>query len=622
MSVLRSSLFLILILTLVPVHSQQVEDHKDLIVHFNELSESVEKARLADSLFILFRGEDLPKAINYLREGLEIARSIDYKEGEALALLNLGKFHGRQRQLDSIRFYFEKATILYKELDKPEILFDALHRWVRLENLEGQFQNALELSQESMDLANEENNGLMLSDALQRRATIYLDKGEYKLAIEELVKASRILDTLQPPQLVKKAIVDVGIGRTELLLGNYNGALEMLGQGLKVFIAQNEDMWQAIAYMEIAAVYYDEKKWALSLKNYDAALEISRKNDRDDFIAAILGNMGGVHIEQEEYDKALSYLFEGNRIAEKHGSITNQVISLNDIASAYYGKKDFSNAADYYTRAIILADSIESLDVLSDAYLERARVYEAMKEYKKALEDQKNFQITHDSVYNIAKSEQIEALKTQYETEKKEQQIALQENEIALLEEKQRASTLQNILLVLGILALGAVFGLTYYGLRQRMKRNRAVREKLDAELAFKKKELTTHALHLAKKNEVLESIKQRANELKLSESPNGYKELISTINFDQQDDKNWENFTQYFEQVHKDFSKTVKTRYPEITKNELRLMALLKMNLSSKEIATILNISSEGIKKARYRLRKKLDISSEESLQEMVLSL
>ncbi|MGB5236435.1 MAG: LuxR C-terminal-related transcriptional regulator, partial [Flavobacteriaceae bacterium] len=60
----------------------------------------------------------------------------------------------------------------------------------------------------------------------------------------------------------------------------------------------------------------------------------------------------------------------------------------------------------------------------------------------------------------------------------------------------------------------------------------------------------------------------------------------------------------------------------PEITKNELRLMALLKMNLSSKEIATILNISSEGIKKARYRLRKKLDISSEESLQEMVLSL
>ncbi|MGB5692090.1 MAG: tetratricopeptide repeat protein [Flavobacteriaceae bacterium] len=582
----------------------------------------MEKARLADTLFILFRGEDLPRAINYLRKGLEIARTIDYKEGEALALLNLGKFHERQRQLDSIRFYYKKATNLYKELEKPALLFDALHRWVRLENLEGQFQNALALSQESIALAKEENNGIMLSDALQRRATIYLDKAEYELAIEELVNASRILDTIQPPQLVKKAIVDVGIGRTELMLANYKVALEKLRQGLEVFIDQNEEMWQAITYMEIAAVYYDEKKWAQSIENYEAALKISRKNNRDDFIAAIFGNMGGVFIEQEQYDEALNYLFEGNRIAEKHGSINNQVISLNDIASAYYGKKDYSRAVDYYSKAIILADSIGSLDVLSDAYLERAKAFEAMQEYKKALEDQKNFQTANDSVFNIAKSEQIEALKTQYETEKKEQQIALQENEIALLEEKQRASTLQNILLVLGILAISAVFALTYYGLRQRMKRNRAVREKLDADLAFKKKELTTHALHLAKKNELLESIKQRASELKLSDSPNGYKELISTINFDQQDDKNWENFTQYFEQVHKDFSKTVKTRYPEITKNELRLMALLKMNLSSKEIATILNISSEGIKKARYRLRKKLDISSEESLQEMVLSL
>jgi DNA-binding CsgD family transcriptional regulator len=65
-----------------------------------------------------------------------------------------------------------------------------------------------------------------------------------------------------------------------------------------------------------------------------------------------------------------------------------------------------------------------------------------------------------------------------------------------------------------------------------------------------------------------------------------------------------------------------VKDRYPEITSNELRLMALLKMNLSSKEIANILNITPEGIKKARYRLRKKMNISSDESLQGQIISL
>ena len=74
--------------------------------------------------------------------------------------------------------------------------------------------------------------------------------------------------------------------------------------------------------------------------------------------------------------------------------------------------------------------------------------------------------------------------------------------------------------------------------------------------------------------------------------------------------------------QDHKDFNSTVKQKFPNVTNNELRLMTLLKMNLSSKEIASILNISPDGIKKARYRLRKKLNISSEESLSDLILSL
>lgn len=170
----------------------------------------------------------------------------------------------------------------------------------------------------------------------------------------------------------------------------------------------------------------------------------------------------------------------------------------------------------------------------------------------------------------------------------------------------------------LSLLALG--FG--FYGFRQRTKKNKLEKEKVESELAFKKKELTTHALHLAKKNEVLENVKQKAAALKTSESGRGYQQLIQTINFDQQDDKNWENFIQYFEQVHKDFNRTVRERYPEVTKNELRLMALLKMNLSTKEIANILNISIAGVKKAGNRLRKKLEITPEESLEELVITI
>ena len=132
----------------------------------------------------------------------------------------------------------------------------------------------------------------------------------------------------------------------------------------------------------------------------------------------------------------------------------------------------------------------------------------------------------------------------------------------------------------------------------------------------------TSPGLHLAKKNEVLENVKEKAKALKDKDGVSGYQELIKTINFDQQDDKNWESFTQYFEQVHKNFASDAKKRYPDISKNELRFMALLKMNLSSKEIATILNISADGIKKARQRLRKKMGLTPQDSLENTVLSI
>ena len=155
------------------------------------------------------------------------------------------------------------------------------------------------------------------------------------------------------------------------------------------------------------------------------------------------------------------------------------------------------------------------------------------------------------------------------------------------------------------------------------MKRNKLVKEKLDAELDFKKKELTTHALHLAKKNELLEGLKQKANELKTSENTtNGYQQLIRTIDFDLKDDNNWENFAHYFQQVHKDFNQNVAKKYPEVTPNELRLISLVKMNLSIKEMANILNISVPGVKKARQRLRKKMDLSTKDSLEMAVLEI
>ncbi|MFT7434917.1 MAG: DNA-binding CsgD family transcriptional regulator, partial [Psychromonas sp.] len=96
---------------------------------------------------------------------------------------------------------------------------------------------------------------------------------------------------------------------------------------------------------------------------------------------------------------------------------------------------------------------------------------------------------------------------------------------------------------------------------------------------------------------------------------------ISKLIKRDASDDHQWEQITLEFGSLHKGFLDALIGKHGSFIKSEIRLISLMKMNLSSKDIADTLNISSDGIKKARYRLRKKLNLSSEEDIQGFLLS-
>ena len=367
-----------------------------------------------------------------------------------------------------------------------------------------------------------------------------------------------------------------------------------------IIYTQKEDFKKADSIFTKAYHIAKEIDWTymqkLVLINHGRSYE-----DRNDYNTALIKAQAYLEIEKESPNQRISSL--------GHLSMGTALINLNRAKEAkiYLDKALEAAKKEKIKRRLILT------------YKNRAEANAKLKNYKEAYEDQKMYTILQDSVFNKTKSQQIEELRTIYETEKKEQQIKIQKNEIELLGTKNKVSNLQRILLALALaLALIAV-----YAFYQRNNHNKLAKEKAEVDLEFKTKELTTHALHLAKKNEVLNDLKQKAKVLKAdADADPGYQMLIQTINFDLQDDNNWENFSRYFEQVHKGFNSKAQKQFPNITKNDLRLMALLKMNLSSKEIANILNISSDGIKKARQRLRKKMGLDSNDSLEAIVISI
>lgn len=143
--------------------------------------------------------------------------------------------------------------------------------------------------------------------------------------------------------------------------------------------------------------------------------------------------------------------------------------------------------------------------------------------------------------------------------------------------------------------------------------------EQLVKENKSKGKELAATTMSLIKKNEFLNTIKEQ---LKHVNSSPKIKTVIKTINRNINNSDDWKFFEEAFNNADKDFLKNIRIQHPDLTPNDLRLCAYLRLNLSSKEIAPLLNISVRSVEVKRYRLRKKMALPHENSLVEYILNL
>jgi len=153
-------------------------------------------------------------------------------------------------------------------------------------------------------------------------------------------------------------------------------------------------------------------------------------------------------------------------------------------------------------------------------------------------------------------------------------------------------------------------------------QRAEAEREKLLLEVENQSRELSNAAFNLIRKNEAMLSLKDEllATKLDAHTEPRVFQKIARHIDQHLESDHDWAIFEESFNRVHDDFFKRLMQQFPELTPGDLRLAAYLKMNLSSKEIAPLLNISVRGVENKRYRLRKKLGLSEEANLAEFIL--
>lgn len=149
--------------------------------------------------------------------------------------------------------------------------------------------------------------------------------------------------------------------------------------------------------------------------------------------------------------------------------------------------------------------------------------------------------------------------------------------------------------------------------------------EKLQNEVAYKSTQLANSTMAMIRKNELLGRIREELDaqraELGTRYPARYHNRLIRLIDQGLKDELEWEQFENLYDQAHSDFFKRLKADHPLLTPSDLRLCAYLRMNLSSKEIAPLLNITVRGVEERRYRLRKRLDLRSDQNLTELIMT-
>jgi len=472
------------------------------------------------------------------------------------------------------------------------------------------FVEAVNYAKQALEISKQVNNKKNLAISFRTVANHLLAAGIYneslKYYLESLKIAQEIKDEIEQYQIYHNlGVLKDRLQQFDEALDYYFKALGLYEKNLSSKSLKNEVNLYPIIYNSIGNIYSSKGDAKTSEEYYLKAYYKAIESNSLYHIGVVCNNLGKLKFEQEDYSKALEYLNKSLETRQKINDQPGIAKSLVFLATYYLKVNQPQKALEYSIKSFEVSKSANALLTSQNAAITISEIYQSINEPEKALEFYKIYKSLNDSLINNTKISEITRLQFQYEYD-----IANKEK----LAKEQRRRLIMVILLTSLLLSL-VIMGLLYFLARSRNKRTQLEKENLEKEMEIKNKELTTNVMYLLKKNELIENISERLLKLK-GKSSEENKEQIQKIIFDLQsvtEKEVWEEFEYRFQSVHEEFYQNLQRKFPDLSPSEIKLAAFLRLNMTTKEIASITGQSISGLEMARYRLRKKLGITNQE---------
>ena len=505
---------------------------------------------------------------------------------------------------------------------------------------------SLQFAKLALKLSGEQKDDTGKLAALINIAEIYWSKTDLKNAMRYADMAKKLAAELDAQS--EYAETNYIIGKIYTDLGEYDKSSELAFEALNIFEKVHNKVGLGKILNSIGYIYYEQENYDKALEYYSKSLDVVREINDSTGIARGLNNVAAVYANKGDFQFFEIYIKEAVEINKRKGARLQEGINYSNLGEAKNANNDLDSTLYYYDKAGVIFSELNNVPKLSDLYLSYARYYlgqndfEKSKYYagkayklgvdhkiKKAVYSaakvwhtiyQKENDIENAYKYSIIENQlkdsldieesliKISQLELSHEFEKINQEKKLEQQHKDFLKTIYGISIFFMLVLIIIIILA-----------RQRIKsKNELIRRKqYETEIDRKNKELTSNVMSLMRKNEIISEIADKLLEIRndavKSETKLAIKRIARELN-KSKDQEIWEEFEIRFKQVHSDFYMNLVKKFPNLSPNEERLCAFLRLNMTSKEISELTGQRVATIEMARFRLRKKLGLKSSQT--------
>ena len=449
---------------------------------------------------------------------------------------------------------------------------------------------------------------------------LFSNQSAYNQALAHLLNCLELLETLDHPSLQAEAYNE--LGKLYHFLRRHEKVLPTHQQAVRLYQMLEDTAGLAETYGYIGHYYEKQGNYDSAAALQQRALAILPTNDYPALAAKIFSHVGSIYEDLQDYPAAEDYFLQSLALNDSVQHPGQRIALLNNLGDVTFQQKRYLEAEGWLLRALTLAQiKLDNYQIRS-ALRDLGQLYAAQGQYDRAYTFLDSSVTYFKKIYSEDGLKQAANLEAFFEAEKKER-------EIRLLEKDRKINRLIISLILAGMISSIVIGGLLVHRQRSQMRQKQvlfAAQEKyMKAQLENKSRSLNNYSLHLIEKNQFLQQLQAQLITLSRPEATPPKRKLHSLsqdIDTNLSPEKGWENFRQTFEAAYPDFFRLLSQQNARLTHADLKLAALMKMHFESKEIAGILGISTDSLRVARYRLRKKLALDKKTQLAAFLHSL